>query len=65
MKYLLYFLRAAALGYLAAALPLAVIVFLAGCAHIPAPSCANAPKVRAAAALALQALERVCPMEAR
>lgn len=45
--------------------PLALILLplLASCATIPTPSCDNAARVRAAAALALQALDRVCPME--
>jgi hypothetical protein len=38
-----------------------LLLALTGCAHNLA-SCANAPQARAAATLALQALDRVCPM---
>lgn len=34
---------------------------LSFCAHLHAPSCANADRVRASAAFALQTLDRVCP----
>lgn len=37
------------------------LLLLTGCASMPAVSCDNADKVRAAAALALRTLERVCP----
>lgn len=37
------------------------LLLLTGCASMPAVSCDNADKVRAAAALALQTLDRVCP----
>lgn len=44
-------------------LPLALLA-LTACTTLPtAVSCTNAPKVRAAAALALQALERACPID--
>lgn len=40
-----------------------LLAILSGCATIPsAVSCDSAPRVRAAAALALQALERACPI---
>ena len=43
------------------AIPLVLCLGL--CTTLPsAVSCTNAPKVRAAAALALQALERACPI---
>ena len=35
---------------------------LSFCAHLPASSCANADRLRLAAALALQTLDRVCPV---
>lgn len=38
------------------------LLFLAGCTTMPAISCDNADKVRAAAALALKTLDRVCPV---
>ena len=37
------------------------LLLLAGCQSMPPVNCANAEKVRAAAALALRTLERVCP----
>ncbi|WP_156448161.1 hypothetical protein [Sphingobium sp. CCH11-B1] len=37
------------------------LLLLAGCTTMPAVNCANADRVRAAAALALQTLDRVCP----
>ncbi|MEJ7933472.1 hypothetical protein WG907_04270 [Sphingobium sp. AN558] len=37
------------------------VLLLAGCASVPAVNCTNAAKVRAAATLALQAIDRVCP----
>ena len=40
---------------------LPLLLLLTGCATMPAVSCDNADKVRAAAALALRTLERVCP----
>lgn len=40
---------------------LLLLPLLASCASVPAISCDNADRVRAAAALALQAIERVCP----
>ena len=43
-------------------LPLALLCALTACKTMPV-SCTNAPKVRAAAALALQALDRACPIE--
>lgn len=44
-------------------LPLALLAITA-CTTLPsAVSCTNAPKVRAAAALALQALDRACPID--
>ena len=38
------------------------LLLLSGCASIPAVNCDNATRVRAAATLALQALDRVCPI---
>lgn len=43
------------------ALPLVLCLGL--CASLPTPTCDTAPKVRAAAALALQALDRACPID--
>lgn len=43
-------------------LPLALLA-LSACTTMPTPSCATADRVRAAAALALQALERACPID--
>jgi hypothetical protein len=40
---------------------LLVPLALSFCAHLPAPSCANAHRLRLATALALQTLDRVCP----
>jgi hypothetical protein len=40
----------------------ALVAVLTSCTTLPAVNCANAAKVRAAATLALQALDRVCPM---
>ncbi|MEA3390009.1 MAG: hypothetical protein U9R64_12165 [Pseudomonadota bacterium] len=40
--------------------PLACLA-LGMCATLPTVNCANADRVRAAAALALQTLDRVCP----
>jgi len=42
-------------------LPLPALLLVGMCQTLPV-SCANAPQARAAAALALQALDRVCPM---
>lgn len=40
------------------------LALLSGCTTIPsAVSCDSAPRVRVAAALALQALERACPID--
>ena len=41
------------------------LLLLAGCQSVPAVNCANAARVRAAAALALQTLDRVCPISPR
>lgn len=38
-------------------------LLLAACQSMPAVTCDNADRVRAAAALALRALDRVCPMQ--
>jgi hypothetical protein len=37
------------------------ILLLAGCTTMPSVNCAKADRIRAAAALALQTLDRVCP----
>ena len=37
-------------------------LLLTGCKSVPAISCDNADRLRAAATLAITALERVCPM---
>lgn len=42
------------------ALILVALLALPGCKTMPEVSCANADRVRAAAALALQTLDRVC-----
>lgn len=43
-------------------LPLALLLSLTACKTMPV-SCDTAPRVRAAAALALQALDRACPID--
>lgn len=40
------------------------LLLLAGCQTMPKVNCANAEKARAAAAIALAALDRVCPIPA-
>ncbi len=45
---------------------LAILLALSGCATMQsAVTCDNAARVRAAAALAMQALDRVCPISLR
>ncbi|MCC4234470.1 hypothetical protein LL253_17500 [Sphingobium soli] len=46
-----------------AALRLAALLMLTACQSMPAVSCENADRVRMAAALALRALDRVCPLQ--
>ena len=41
---------------------LPALLLLGMCTHVPTPSCKDADRVRNAAALALQTLDRVCPM---
>lgn len=41
------------------------LLLLAGCAHSPAATCANAERARTVALLAIQAIDRVCPAPAR
>lgn len=42
-------------------LPLPALLLVGMCASLPPVNCTNAAKVRAAATLALQAIDRVCP----
>ncbi|WP_161626741.1 hypothetical protein [Sphingobium lactosutens] len=42
---------------------LAPLFLLTACQSMPAVNCENADRVRAAAALALRALDRVCPIQ--
>jgi len=45
------------------ALGIMACLLLTGCQSVPAVSCDNADRVRLAAALAIRALDRVCPLQ--
>jgi hypothetical protein len=45
-----------------AILLMALVLILSSCASVPAANCESAAKVRAAAVLTIEAIDRVCPI---